>query len=132
MYELTAGEIAEEFEEAIKLHSQFGPIMYVAAKGRKPMFCYLVDPLNDGKLSILDEYGRIHVTDGKKKKKILLREIQKIMFFGHEELIEIFKSLLNGVDDLVSFNDVIEKQIRDMKSKILDLGLTLCKPWIRL
>ncbi len=129
MYELKVGEVVDGFEEAISLYSQFGPIMYIVTNKHKPMFCYLVDI---DKSAGFDKFGRIHVTDGKKKKKILLGEIQKIMFFGHDELIEILKFLLSAVDDILDLNESAEKLQQDMKSKILDVGLTLNKPWIKL
>lgn len=132
MYELKAGEVIGEFEEAISLHSQFGPIMYIVAKGHRPMLCYLVDPLKKGKIEILDKKGRIHVTDGKREKKIPLVKIQRVMFFGLEELLEIMRSLLGGIDDLVERTSGIGERLNKMKSKILDLGLVLNKPWIKL
>ncbi len=132
MYELKVPEVVSGFEEAISLHSQFGPIMYIVAKGKKPMFCYLVDPLNAAKSTEFDKFGTIHVTNGEKKERILLGNIQRIMFFGHDELIEILKSLLNSVDDMLRLNESAYKLQQDLKSKILDVGLILNKPWIKL
>lgn len=131
MYELRAGEIMVELADALERHNQSGPIVYVVATGFRPMLCYFTDPLKDGKLQT-DNKGRIRVNDGKREMKIPLVKIQKVMLFDIEDLLEIMKLTLKGIDTLADHADKINLMSKEMKSKILDLGLSLYKPWIKL